>query len=119
MSEIDSKFEIAQKELIEEFKKRMADAAETLLSKLYCDITPYAITDSHQNFKNALRDEVKEEFLKEISSEDSPYSWAHSLRMELLKKYPDILRNKIITDLEEKVERLENILQETRNETDT
>jgi len=96
-------FEQQQQELINEFKLKMKSVCESLLSEFYTDITPYAKTDASINFKNAIRDEVYNSLVNEIANEHGMYSWAHTIRMALLKNHKDELQNKIIEDLQEKV----------------
>lgn len=108
MSEIlETKFEQAQQDLIDAFKVKMEKAASAVLSDLYTDVSNYACSDAHQNYHNYLRDEFRESLKKEITQEFSHYSWAHSIRMELLEKHPEILSNKIIQDLRDRIKWLE------------
>jgi enamine deaminase RidA (YjgF/YER057c/UK114 family) len=109
----EEKFAKAQQEQIAIFKVKMKSACEDVLSTMYCDIfSEYGVTDAHVNFKNALWDEVIEDFKKEIVSEYGHYSRAHSLRMELLKNHKEDLQNKIIQDLQEKISSLERNIEQ-------
>jgi hypothetical protein len=103
-------FEEQQQELVDLFKNKMSKAFEGVISKFYCDVTPYADHDASINFKNALRDEVFEELTNEIKSENSNHSWAHSIRMALLKNHKEELQNKIIEDLMQEIESLKKTI---------
>lgn len=107
VSEVEAKFLKAQQEIVDDFRAKLLNVCESVMSVFYCDLTPYAIGDAHINFKNALRDELKESLTKEIASEYGHYSWAHSIRMSLLNQHKDVLQNKIIEDLQEKIKSLE------------
>jgi len=115
MSEIEENFEKAQQELIDRFKVRMKDAAQGVLDSMYCDVSNYATTDAHTNYRNYLRDEFESAIKNEILRDYSYHSWAHSIRMELLKQHPEELQTKIISDLQERVESLEDHMQQLRN----
>lgn len=106
--EIEQAFAKSQQEQIDRFKVKMKSACEEVLSDLYCGIlSEYGVTDAHVNFKNALWDEVRDEFKKEIYSEYGQYSRAHSLRMDLLKNHKEEISNKIIEDLQDRIKSLE------------
>lgn len=111
-------FEEQQQELVDSFKKILQRESEQIFSKFYCDVTPYAETDATINFENKLRDEIYSEIVNEIKSKNGPYSWAHTIRMALLKNHKEELQNKIIEDLQEKVkiaeERYCQIVQRSR-----
>lgn len=96
-----------QQELCDGFRKQLESVAENVFSKFYTDVTPYAETDATINFENKLRDEIYQEIVNEIKSKHSHYSWAHSIRMALLKQHKEELQNKIIEDLQEKVKTAE------------
>jgi len=101
--EVDGEFAKEQQIQVDRFKKLMLTACEEVMSTFYCDVlSKHGVTDAQINFKNALWDEVREDFKKEITSEYTHYSRAHSLRMDLLKNHKEELRNKIIEDLTEK-----------------
>lgn len=101
-------FEEQQQELIDVFKEKMKKACEDVIGDFYSDVTPYAEHDATINFKNELRKEIYDEIVKEIKSEHSHYSWAHSIRMALLKQHKEELQNKIIKDLQEKLKSSEH-----------
>jgi hypothetical protein len=103
-------FNEAQQQLMNKFKKQLSSISEDVLSDFYSNVTPYAETDAHINFKNALRDEIYNDLVKEISSENGMYSWAHTIRMSLLKNHKEELSTKIIEDLQEKISNLEHKL---------
>ena len=105
-------FEKAQQELVDTFKLKLKKAAEEVLSDLYTDVSSYASSDAHMNFYNYLKDELRESFIKEVSEKYGHYSWAHSIRMELMKIYPEILSNKIIEDLQEQIKSLKDTIQQ-------
>lgn len=100
-------FNKAQAELIDSFKTKLKSAAEDVLGTMYADVANYAATDAHVNYHNFIRDEFRKSLTKEIAEGYGQYSWAHGVRMTLLEKYPDVLRNKIISDLQERVKSLE------------
>jgi predicted house-cleaning noncanonical NTP pyrophosphatase (MazG superfamily) len=102
-----TEFEKKQQDIVDKFKKRLEKVADECLSNFYCDVTPYAEIDAHINFKNALRDKLTEEFCKEIATEHTHYSWASTIRMKLLSQHKEQLQNKIIEDLNGKIERLQ------------
>lgn len=112
--ELEKKFGDAQEELLRRFKLKMQDVCDATISSMYTDVANYATTDAHTNYHNFLRDELRAEFIKEITEENSYHSWGHSIRLEILKKYPDKIQNKIISDLQDRVKSLENHLREMR-----
>ena len=99
----ENNFEKQQQELVDSFKKQLQLVADNIISEFYTDVTPYAETDATINFTNKIRDEIYEEIVHEIKAKHGPYSWAHSIRMALLKQHKEELQNKIIEDLQEKV----------------
>lgn len=107
MEDLESKFNQAQQELIDQFKEKIKRAAADVISSMYVDVIIHAANDAQTNYYNHLRKEFKASFIKEISEDYGIYSWAHEIRMELLKNNRAVLRNKIIEDLEAKVERLQ------------
>lgn len=109
---VEEKFEKAQQELVDKFKSRLKSVCEDVLHDIYTDVSNYATTDAHINYHNYLKDEFRASLLKEISSEHGQWSWAHSIRMELLEKHKDILQTKIISDLQERVKTLEEMNQQ-------
>jgi hypothetical protein len=113
-NELETKFETAQQELVDQFKASLTKAAEAVISDLYTDLSNFATTDAHINYHNYLRDEFRESLRKEIAEENGHYSWAHSIRMELLEKYPEVLRNSIISDLQGKIDSLQETLEQLR-----
>lgn len=112
--EIVSKFEQDQQRLVDAFKSRMKDAAETVLSDLYTDVLNYADTDAHTNYRNYLRDKFRESFRKEICEDYSHYSWAHDIRMLIYNEHKEQLQNKIIEDLQDRIKSLEEHLDQMR-----
>jgi hypothetical protein len=102
-ADYEKKFAEAQDQILESFRTRMKDAAERAISDLYQDASNYAATDAHTNFYNLLRDEARDEFRAEIAGKYGVYSWAHDMRMLLLKHHKDELSNKIIEDLQENI----------------
>lgn len=111
---LEEKFSKAQQELIDAFKVKIERAAKDAISDLYADVSSYAVSDAHLNFHNYLRDEFRESLKHEISQEFGHYSWAHSIRMELLKQHPETLRNKIIDDLQDRIKSLEGHIEDMR-----
>lgn len=101
-------FEQQQQELVDSFKLKLKSVADDVISNFYTDVTPYAETDATINFTNKIRDEIYNEIVNEIKSSYGHYSWAHSIRMSLLKNHKDELQNKIIEDLQEKVKTAEH-----------
>jgi len=110
----EEQFEQAQSQQIERFKLKMREAFEDVLGTFYCDVSIHAATDAHQNYRNHLREELRDSFVKEIAQDYSYQSWAHGIRMKLLKDHPDQLRNKIIEDLTERNASLESHLDQLR-----
>lgn len=115
INNIEDQFSKAQLDLLDLFKDRMKKVADSVLSDFYCDVLNYATTDAHTNYHNFLRDEFKESFIKEIATEYAHYSWAHSIRIKLLEEYPEVLRNKIIDDLQGRIKSLEEHIEQLRN----
>jgi hypothetical protein len=111
---IETEFEKHQADLVESFKLKLKNAAECVISKMYTDVSFHAVSDANINYKNHLREECRKEFAVEIAGEYSHYSWAHDLRMSLLKNHKDQLSNKIIQDLQEKVKSLEEHIEQLR-----
>ena len=114
VEELEKKFSEKQQDLIDSFKGKLEKACSSVLGDMYSDVLNYATTDAHINYHNFLRDEFRASMIKEISEQHSHYSWAHSIRTELLKQHPEILRNKSISDLEEKVKSLESHIDQLR-----
>ncbi len=115
MGELEQKFCESQQRLVDAFKQRLVNICNNTLGDLYADVLNYATTDAHVNYHNFLRDEFRESFKKEISEGYGMYSWAHGIRMELLKSHADVLRNRIISDLEEKIASQERTIDELRS----
>lgn len=111
---IEKKFGEAQAELIENFKTKLRSAAEDVLISMYGDVANYAATDAHTNYHNFLRDEFRESLTTEITEKYGHYSWAHGIRMTLLEKYPEQLRDKLISDLQEEVKSLNEHIEQLR-----
>lgn len=95
-----------QTDLIMQFKEAMTLVASKAISDVYQGVSNYAVDDAHINFYNLLREEAREEFRAEIAGQYGTYSWAHELRMLLLKHHKEELSNKLIEDLQEKVAQL-------------
>lgn len=115
MSEdIISKFEQEQQRLFDSFKIKMKQVCENTLSDLYTDVVNYADTDAHINYHNFLRDEFRQSFVEEITSKNGHYSWAHDIRMKILEQHKDVLQNKIITDLQDRIKSLEEQIEQMR-----
>lgn len=104
---LEDEFNKAQQALIDKFKVKLKNAAEVVLGELYSDVCNYAADDAHTNYHNYLRDEFKASLIREVTEQYSHYSWAHSIRMELLKLHPEQLQNKIISDLQDRIKSLE------------
>mgnify|MGYP007100085230 CR=1 FL=1 len=107
-------FESMQQELVDRFKQQLKPIAEKIISEFYTDVTRYAYGDAYINFREMLKEEFRNELIGEIADRYGHYSWAHSIRMELLKKHPENIRNKIIEDLEAKVTSLEEHIEQLR-----
>ena len=112
--DIENKFASEQNLLLEGFKSKMKRVCEDVLGTVYTDVSTYAVTDAHINFKNALWDEVYADFKKEIASEYGHYSRAHTLRMDLLRNHKEELSNKIIEDLQANVASLNEHIEQIR-----
>lgn len=113
--EIERDFIKAQQEMIDSFKVKLTKAADEAISSLYTDTSIYhAIGDARTNFFNQLRDECYDEFKKDIISQGSHFSWAHSIRMFLLQNHKEDISNKIIEDLQDKVKWLEKHIEDIR-----
>lgn len=108
IQELEQRFGEAQQAAVDTFKNHLKKAFDESMSVFYTDVVNYAATDAHTNYHNYLRDEFRNSFIKEITTQYGHYSWAHSIRMEILAKHRDVLQNKIISDLEEKIESLKN-----------
>jgi polyhydroxyalkanoate synthesis regulator phasin len=114
MSNVEEEFEKHQQELIDRFISKLKDIANEEIDNLYTDVSYHACSDANINYKNKLRDEVRSEFMKEISEVEGSWSWANSMRMELLAKHPETLQNTIIKDLQEEVSRLKDHIEEMK-----
>ena len=112
--DIENKFASEQNLLLEGFKSKMKRVCEDVLGTFYTDVSTYAVTDAHINFKNALWNEVYADFKKEITSEHGQYSRAHTLRMDLLKNHREEISNKIIEDLQEMVKSKDEHIEQLR-----
>lgn len=108
-------FEEQQAELLNNFQRQMKNICDDVISSFYTDITPFAETDATINFTNKLRDEIYNEIVKEIASEYSYHSWAHSIRMALLRDHKEELQNKIIEDLQEKLKQKDDTINQLYN----
>jgi len=106
------RFQEGQTDLIMSFKEAMTLVAGKAISDLYQNIGNFAVDDAHINFYNLLREEAREEFRAEIAGKYGVYSWAHGIRMDLLKNHKDELSNKIVEDLQEKVAQLTDRLRQ-------
>lgn len=109
-----NKFALLQQEVIDNFKTELSKAANSAIQDLYTDVTIHAEGDFYLNYKQLLRDEIKQSFVEEIVSANSHYSWAHEIRMEILEKYPNIIQLKIIADLQEKIASLQSEAEQLR-----
>lgn len=107
-------FEKEVQRIVDNFKARLKSEADKVIGELYTDIIPYAETDAVTNFRQSFRDEITQEFQKEISSEHGHYSWAHHMRMNLLKHHKEELQNTIIKDLQEKIESQDERMEQMR-----
>lgn len=112
---LEEKFGHAQQELIDKFKLRLKDAADAAISDLYTDVAPFAATDAHTNYHNYLRDEIRASLIEEVTTKYGHYSWAHSIRMTILEVHSDVLRNKIIEDLQQRIQSLEEHIQQLQS----
>lgn len=102
----NTNFEKSQQDLIETFKEKLQEVAKDVINDFYSNVTPYAETDAHINFVQALRADIYNELVNEIKSQHTHYSWASSIRMALLRDHKE-LQNKIIEDLQGKIKTLE------------
>lgn len=114
VQQLEAAFAYAQQVLIDRFKLKMRDAAESVLDSIYIDVTNHAVTDAHVNYHNHLRNEFRQSLMTEIVSECGQYSWAHQIRMEMLRKHPYDLQTTIIKDLLERVRSLEKQIEDNR-----
>lgn len=115
--EVIKAYEKAQADLIEKFKAKLKNAAEDVLDTVYCDVSNHADSDAHTNYHNYLKDHFRESLTKEITEDYSHYSWAHGIRMTLLAQYPELLKTKIISDLQDKIKGMEEHIEQLRNRT--
>lgn len=106
--QVISNFEKAQQFLIDGFKEKMKKEADRVISDLYCDLSPHAYGDAHMNFREMLKREFRDELIGLVINNHGHHSWAAEIRMELLKRHPETLQNKIISDLQKKVRDLEH-----------
>lgn len=100
---LEQKYGEEMQRLVDDFKNRLKNAADHVIGDFYADVTNYASTDAITNYHNFLRDEFKAVIRDEVLIGGGHYSWAHTIRMELLEKHPGRLSNKIIEDLQEKL----------------
>lgn len=100
---------------IPELEAKFEAAQQALISDLYTDVVNHACTDAHVNYHNHLRDELRAGFIDEITSKYGHYSWAHSMRIELLKNHAGEISNKIIGDLRDEVASLNEHIEQLRS----
>ena len=114
MDEVVTKFEKHQQEIMDAAKDKLKKVCEDVLGEIYIDVAYYADQDANINYINKLREELAEEFMSEIKEKYTYYSWAHHMRMALLKESPEIISNKIIEDLRDKIKSLEDHIEQLR-----
>lgn len=114
VEKLEQEFSKAQEELIESFKSKIKSSIESVLCGLYTDVGNSATTDAHTNYYNYLKSIFRDSIIKEVASESGHYSWAHGIRMELLKNHPEAIQCKIIDDLQETVKSLESHIEQLR-----
>lgn len=112
--ELADKFSTAQQQLVDAFKDKLKSVADGVISNFYTDVCNYATSDAHTNYYNLLRDEFRSSMKEEILSKNSYYSWAHSIRMDILKNHKEELANKIISDLQDRISSLEEHIENMR-----
>jgi hypothetical protein len=112
---MEQEFSDSQQAMIDAFKKKMASISEDVLGSIYTDCSQFAVDDAHVNYRNYLREYFKESLINEVTDQYSYHSWAHGIRLELLKQYPEKISNKIILDLQDKVKALEEHIQQLRS----
>ena len=106
-------------ELVEQFKKQLAKAAEEAIFDLYTNIVVYIESDSWTNFRNKLMDGFKDYNNRKIQGD---YDF-REIRKQIYKDYKDeIIKDldqdnlKIIESLQTEIKRLENALVYRRSE---
>lgn len=111
---LESNFSEGQQAVLESFKRKLKDACDDAISSFYTDVTNFATTDAHTNYHEHMRNEFKESLRREVTEEYGHYSWAHSMRMEILEKHKDQLQNKIISDLQDRIKSLNKHIEDLR-----
>jgi hypothetical protein len=115
LQRMELEFSEVQQAMIDSFKKKMTSICEDVLGTIYTNCSQFAVDDAHVNYRNYLRDYFRESLINEITDQYSYHSWAHGIRLELLKKYPEKISNKLIQDLQDKVKSLEEHINQIRN----
>lgn len=88
---ISEEAEKEAQQLIDNFKKQLAKAADEAITTLYTDVAVYIESDSWGNFRNQIMDGFKNYNNRKIQNE-----WDFKkIRQEIYKEY----REEIITDL--------------------
>lgn len=112
---IEERFAKAQQRLMDGFRDKLKRVCDDVMGSLYTDVAPYAVTDAHTNYMNLFREMFRESLIRDVAENHSYYSYGHSIRMELMKKYPHIISNKIIEDLQDHIKSLQEHIEQLRS----
>jgi len=112
--ELTKEAENEAQELINKFKKKLSEAANEVLSELYCEIAFYIGSDSWTNFRKQIVDGFRNYNNRKIQAE---YDFK-KIRQEILKEYREDIIPDLNQDMLEEIENLKSTiegLQELRN----
>ena len=92
--------------LVDEFKKKLTDAANDVISKLYCDTLLYIESDSWSNFRNEIIEGFQDYNNRKIQNQ---YDFK-KIRTEIFKQFKtDIIKDLDKDIYEENIQLKQNI----------
>lgn len=100
-------------DLIENFKKELKHCAEVAIGNLYTEVMPYIESDSWLNYREALRLELQNKYIKEETC-TSEEAWAKFVREAIFNQFRAQLERGLIKDLQGRIAFLEKCLNERR-----
>lgn len=100
--------------LIEEFRTKMRETAEDILSNVYVDLLPHIESDAWLNFRNSVREEVQGSIIVDaLSTEYGPYSFGWETRKKIFEEHREDLIQAINLDHLAEIERLKQELKKS------
>lgn len=99
--------------LIESFKKQIKNIADQTIGNVYTEIMPYIESDSWLNYREHLRLEMQNKYLKKetLTTEEA---WGKFIREAIFTQFREELEQGIIRDQQERIKTLEKWLDERR-----